>query len=372
MTSTILHVQEGKPTVTWGGEPPETIAEDLKTHYQAILSDQRMSWTEHHRFVRTLGSGGQGVVFLSERRGTDGFSLPVALKIFSPERYSDEAAYDAAMANMAVVSARIAQVQQDNLLDVHNWLERRRVRIMEMEWVDGFDIRRLLTQKMLDTVRCRVSDERWEQINEVIVTAGAVQPRFKPGIAVAIVRDCLAALAALHREDIVHGDVKPANIMLKRTGNAKMIDLGSAFLLNEPPTSRTCTPTYAAPEVLDTGECTPLSDLASLGYVLVEMLAGVPVFAGLHNYAELAEAKRAFPHQFADLLPKDVTCNELLMNFMRGLIAPDPTKRFPSAEAADVVHFGAAAFHRQLIKGNLAVEYETEIRHWLAELQDFD
>ena len=37
------------------------------------------------------------MVYLSERRGTDNFTLPVALKIFSPERYEDERSYDEAM-----------------------------------------------------------------------------------------------------------------------------------------------------------------------------------------------------------------------------------------------------------------------------------
>ncbi len=58
------------------------------------------------------------------------------------------------------------------------------------------------------------------------------------------------------------------------------------------------------------------------------------------------------------------------MAFCRGLIAPDPMRRFPSAEAADLVKDGAAAFHRQLIKGDLASEYDNEIRTWLAELGD--
>ena len=78
-----------------------------------------------------------------------------------------------------------------------------------------------------------------------------MQPRVKPGVAVAIVRDCLAALAALHREGLVHGDIKPSNLMLKLTGNAKLVDIGAAFELNKPPPQRMCTPTYAAPEVLE-------------------------------------------------------------------------------------------------------------------------
>jgi serine/threonine-protein kinase len=266
------------------------------------------------------------------------------------------------------VAVRVAQIQQDNLLDVHNFVEKSRVRIMEMEWIDGYDLGQLLTREMLERARQRVSSRRWEYLNNVIVTEGPMQPRLKPGVAMAVTRECLAALAALHRESVVHSDIKPSNIMLKRTGNAKIVDIGSAFELNNLPSQRTCTPAYAAPEVLEGGDCTPRSDLASLGYVLIEMLAGKQPFAGLVTYRELLEAKRILPHRLHEVLPEDVACNELLMNFCRGLIAPDPMRRFPSAEAADLVKEGAASFHRQLIKGDLASEYENEIRLWLEEL----
>ncbi len=272
MSSTIF--LDGGGTRTWGGHEAVRCSDDLLQRYRSIIDQRRLSWTEYHRLMRLLGSGGQGVVYLSQRRGTDSFTLPVALKIFSPERYEDERAYDEAMARMAVVAAHVAQIQQDNLLDVHNWVDRNRIRLMEMEWVNGYDLSLLLTQKMLDRVQSRVDARRWKYVNEVIVTQGPVQPRLKPGIAIAIVRDCLAALAALHREGIVHGDMKPSNIMLKRTGDAKIVDIGSAFEVGHVPARRTCTPTYAAPEVLEGGESTPRSDLASLGYVLIEMLAG--------------------------------------------------------------------------------------------------
>ena len=369
MLSTTTYL-EGSATRTWGGHPNVRCPDELLGRYQAILSEQRLSWTEHHHLIRLLGAGGQGVVYLSERRGTDGFTLPVAIKILSPERYVDERAYDDAMARMAEVAARVAQIQQDNLLDVHNWVDRNRIRLMEMEWVDGFDLSRLLNLKMLEYVQSRVSSKRWTYLNQVIVTGGPLQPKVKPGIAIAIVRDCLAALAAIHREGIVHGDVKPGNIMLKRTGNAKIVDLGSAFELDKPPPQRTCTPAYAAPEVLEGGESSPRSDLASLGYVLIEMLSGLPPFAGLNNYRDLLEAKRFLAQHLSRLLPEEIVVNELLMNFIRGLVAPDPARRFPSAEAAELVKEGAAAFHRQLIMSNLASEYENEIRLWMNELED--
>jgi serine/threonine protein kinase len=355
-------------TLTIDGHPAKRCPDALLEKYRQLVEEQRMSWTEHHRLLRLLGAGGQGVVYLSERRGTDKFTLPVALKIFSPLHYEDDRGYDEAMGRIAEVAARVAQIQQDNLLDVHNFVERNRIRLMEMEWVDGYDLDRLLSHEMLERTRERVSNRRWDYLNNVIVTSAPLQPRLKPGIAIAVLRECLAALAALHREGIVHGDIKPSNIMLKRTGNAKIIDIGSAFDMENPPARRSCTPTYAAPEVLEGGESSPRSDLCSLGYVLIEMLAGAPPFVGQTTFAELLEAKRLLVQRLHDRLPREVVCNELLMTLIRSLVAPDPSLRFPSAEAADMVKEGAANFHRQLVKGDLASEYENEIRLWLEEL----
>jgi serine/threonine protein kinase len=344
--------------------PPE-----LVERYEELLGQPRLSWVEQHRMIRRLGSGGQGVVFLSERVGADHFTLPVALKIFSPEGYADVPAYDAAMARMAQVAVRIALIQQDNLIDVHNLIAHNNVRMLEMEWVDGFDLQRLLSDAMLERARQQVNAERWDYLNDVIVTTGVMQPRLKPGVAIAVLRDGLVALSALHREKIVHGDIKPSNIMLKRTGNAKLIDIGSAFEWVEGAGVRTCTPLYAAPEVIEGDGGSPQSDLASLGYVLVEMLAGAPPFAGLSGNEALLDAKKSIVERLPAVLPEDVVRNELLMNLIVGLIAPDPADRFPSAEAADLVEQGAANFHRQLVRGNLASEYDNEIRVWLQELE---
>ena len=51
-----------------------------------------------------------------------------------------------------------------------------------------------------------------------------------------------------------------------------------------------------AREMLERNEFTPRSDLASLGYCLIEMLAGKHIFGGLTKYKDLLEAKRRLPH----------------------------------------------------------------------------
>ncbi len=355
---------------SWQQKPVDQHTRELIARFWQILQEQRLSWTEHHRLVRLLGSGGHGFVYLSEGRGSDDFTLPVALKIFSPEHFRDSESYNAAMRRVARVAAQVATIQQDNVLDVHHWVDRGWVRVMEMEWIDGFDLRRLLTSSMLDRLRKTVSAERFRMLDQVVVTAGPRQPRLKPGVAMAIVRDCLAALNALHSAGIVHADIKPANVMLKRTGNAKLIDLGSAFQIDAPPPQQACTPLYAAPESLLSGKWTPQSDLASLGYMLIEMLSGIPLFENLGTCQELGEAKLKLPDRLVHILPDEVVRNELLTGFCRRLVAADPAERFASAEEADLAQGGAAGFHRQLVKSDLSSEYDTDIRRWLAGLVD--
>ena len=60
------------------------------------------------------------------------------------------------------------------------------------------------------------------------------------------------------------------------------------------------------------------------------------------------------------------------MNLCRRFVTPDPARRFPSAEAAELLEDGAAQFHRQLVFGDLASEYEHDIRVWLEELRQLD
>lgn len=350
-------------------EPPALCGTELVERYRAIAHGEQLTWMTQHRKLRLLGSGGQGVVYLSERQGTEHFTLPVAVKFFSPEHYRDTEDYIENMRRVAQVAARVALIQHDNVLDIHDFIEQDSIRIMEMEWLDGYDLSTLQTPSMLELTRQKVHDEHWKYINRVIVTAGEQQSRLKPGVAIQVLRQCLAGLAALHREGIVHGDLKPSNIMLKRTGHAKVIDIGSAIDLRATRGSRRFwSPAYAAPEVLEGGENTPLSDLASLGYILIEMLTGQFLFSGLDGYSDLVDAKRKLSPRLPEILPQEVSCNELLLYLCKRLIAPDPARRFASAEAADLGRKGAAAFHRQLVKGDLASEYENDVRVWLERL----
>jgi len=360
------------PTETADGEFLQNHCQELLKRYTGLIAQQRMSWTTHLRLIRKLGEGGQGIVFLTERRGADGFTLPVALKIFSAERYRTPEDYDEDMLRMSAVASQVAQIQHDSLLQIQNFLDRDRVRMMVMEWVEGYDLRRLLSMRMFALAKERFSQKRWNHINQVLMTNGPEQPRFQPGVAVSIVRNCLEGLAALHRNSIVHADIKPANVMIKRTGQAKIIDLGSAFELGNRPVRRACTPAYASIEVL-TGEfCTPRSDLASLGYLLVELLSGKSLFSSQQDLGSIIDGKRQILRNLPDQLPDSVLRNELLMAFIQGLVHPDPARRYVSADDAVTAEIGASAFLRQLVKGDMASEYDNDLRIWVDELLELD
>jgi serine/threonine-protein kinase len=340
----------------------------LLARYQRLLTGSELNWAACCRDLRQIGSGGQGVVFLAHRLGADGFTLPVALKVFSPATYRTVSAYEEDMVRVAAVAATVATIQHENLVHLYDFVSLDGIRVMGMEWVDGFDLRKVLTRETLDRTRDVLDPDHLLYVEDVILTDGPSQPRLKPGVAIHVLRDCLGALAALQREGVAHGDLKPANIMLKRTGAAKVVDIGSAVDLRLAGGRRVWSPAYAAPEILDGGSVTPQADLASLGYVLVEMLAGRPPFEGVTGFGQLCDAKRTLEHRLPELLPAEVAGNELLVSLCRRLVAADPEKRFPDAQSADLGRKGAAAFHRQLVKGDLASEYGNDLRVWLERI----
>ncbi len=319
--------------------------------------------------MKRLGVGGQGSVLLAERCGAGSFRIPVALKFFSPSPFESVSRYNEEMNRLGEVSAIVARIQDDHLVAVHTFDEDGGIFFLEMEWVDGFDLLHILRRDTLDIVQEAVTERRWANFTERVITTGEVDCRLKPGMAVAIIRECLAGIAALHRGGVIHCDLKPSNVMVKRTGQVKIIDIGSAFWIGRPPDGQPCTLEYAAPEILAGYRATPQSDLASLGYMLIEMLSGLRPFSGL-EWDDLIVAKHDILERLPALLPlEEFQFAEPLIRLLRGLIHPDPRRRFPTAEDAELSDDGAAGFLRELVKSDLADEYAAELRRWVAELE---
>jgi hypothetical protein len=374
---TVPMMNAGESTASPYDSQPSSAAwhDDLADEPRQVRLSRAYSHLLEHGWGRRedppveIGRGGQGVVFRVGCRGADGFFFERAVKAFSPVNYPSVASYERAMRRTAGVSALVVKAQHANVVRVQAFRSWRGVRLMFMDLVDGFDLHALVGPALFARVDRDPCPVPWANLREVVINKfpGDDQPRLMPGVAVAIVRDCLLGLASLHRDEIVHGDIKPANIMImRRTGHAEIVDLGSAFLLHDPPRAIIQTPAYAAPEATEGALPTPQSDLASLGYVLVELLTGKRLFPHGMSRTEYRKVKEDLPPRLEHLLPSYVVRNKHLMTFCQRLIAPDPTQRFASASEADLDRScGAAEFLHQLVLGKLATVYDSEIRRWL-------
>ncbi len=353
--------------------------EELLQNYNALIFSKNEFNDKHLSLKKIIGKGNQGVVFYGERLGTDNFHLPIALKFFTPDGFCTEDEYRHIMSYNAKVASAMASIQHDNLMGVRNWFMLNEIRIMEMEWVDGYDLFQLMQKSTLEWMEKNLERDDFEYKTKVIITPGPVRPRLKSGIALAIIRDCLLALEALHQAGIVHGDIKPANIMLKRTGRAKIIDLGAATFYGEKSPIKLCTPFYAAPEIIHGKKVEkpmPQSDIASLGYVLLELLTGRSPFEnvnesnGQHYLSadELWRQKNNLIDRLPNLLPEDVLRNKKLVRFCARMIHPDPKQRFQKALDAVIGSGGVGELNRELVKYNLSSEYDCDIQDWITSL----
>ncbi|HVT44168.1 MAG TPA: protein kinase [Thermoanaerobaculia bacterium] len=255
-----------------------------------------------------LGKGGMGEVYVAvdERLGRR-----VALK-FLPDRATEErrARFTAeARAASALHHPNIVTIFDVGTADGRDYLA--------MELVEGESLRGVLESRRLTIQRC-----------------------------VEIASDIAAALAAGHAAGIVHRDVKPENIVITSSGQAKLLDYGLAKIIAPPvaPGMRSSTmklgpqPTepgmllgtiaYMSPEQAEGSAVDHRSDIFSLGAVFYEMLAGRPPFTGKSSVDVLHKIIAVEPPPVHSLNPKlPPRVNDILDK----ALAKDPVWRYASA-----------------------------------------
>jgi serine/threonine protein kinase len=164
--------------------------------------------------------------------------------------------------------------------------------------------------------------------------------RLQPHRALKIGRQLADALSVAHRLGIVHRDVKPGNVLLTRSGDVKLADLGLASIMDPIGNGasitggRAGTASYVAPEVIKTGDALDRrSDIYSLGATLFHALTGVAPFRGgspWHVIEQQIKSPPPCPRTLVPDLPED------LSDLVARMMAKDPADR-PS-DFDDLLH----------------------------------
>jgi serine/threonine-protein kinase len=296
---------EGKRYGAQASPTDQTIIESTSA---ADLTGKRLG---NYRVLAALGQGGMAKVYKGYQPMLDRY---VAIKVLAPHFATDEEF----RARFQREAAAIARLRQSNIVQVYDFGVEGKIHYMVIEYIAG------------DTLKNRIR------------TARAKGERLPAWEILSVLRGIAAALDYAHERDIIHRDVKPANIMLRvdEDGGESddfvpvLTDFGVAKIMEGVQFTgegmTIGTPDYMAPEQGSGEPVTSSADLYSLGIILYEMLSGELPFTADTPVAVLLKHISDTPppiHSRAPDLPP------ALDPVLKRALAKQPEHRYPSGEA---------------------------------------
>ncbi|SFO11267.1 serine/threonine protein kinase [Actinomadura madurae] len=230
---------------------------------------------------RELGDGAAGRVVLAV---DDLTSTRVAIKYLDRALGADESF----LARFRAAARSLSQLEDPNVVDFYDFVETADGTAIVMQCVEGVSLRRVL----------------------------AAQGPTGPLAALSLLGGTLLGLAAAHEHDVVHGSMRPANVLVDGEGNARLTDFATAPAGTEAQLG----PPYAAPELWDGAPATVATDLYAATAIFYECLTGHPPYTGRN----MARQHREAP------VPADEVPGPLRELIHQGL-AKDPERRPKSA-----------------------------------------
>lgn len=250
-----------------------------------------------YKLVKEIGRGGYGSVWLVD----DNFiKEQLVMKFLHQTLISDEVAVE-----RFVRELRLARkITHANIIRLFDYLDLGPIAAISMEYFPGKALSSIIHQGSIEAARV-----------------------------VKLIKAISEALEVAHQADVIHRDMKPANILVDERDAVKIVDFGIAAASKhaESRLTRTGTlvgtPTYISPEQIQGKAVDGRTDMYSLGIIMYEMLSGQPPYQAedpmalvfMHvegNARRLDEVNPLVPRELADVVHK--------------CISPDPEKRYHS------------------------------------------
>lgn len=304
-----------------------TIQSDVSV--RRIIADRLAKATAgDFEIVRELGHGAMGAVYLARDLS---LGRRVAIKLIAPAFLDNPT-----MVERFILEAQtVASLRHPNIVNIHSVREFADLHYFVMDFIDGPSLRKVL---------------RDHGPLEIPVVQSLL---FQVG----------TALSYAHRSGrgVIHRDVKPANIMLDREGNAFMTDFGISKIAQSKSgltvTGTTVgTPDYMSPEQCRDEVLTGAADQYSLGIVAYEMLCGAPPFTGSHHVVMFAHTSDE-PPPVAGLR---ADCPPEVADAVMRMLAKSPEDRWPDVGTAVEALGGRPLSHRDPLRESLHSLIDTD------------
>ena len=236
----------GPPVSTHGATYDVRVAETLTDPLLGRLIDGRYEVRER------IAAGGMATVYVAFDRRLE---RHVAVKVMHTTLGSQSERHEFASRFRREAKAA-ARLTHPGMVRVYDQGTDGEISYLTMEYVDGGNLRAYLTREGTLPV----------------------------GEALSITESVLDALAAAHRQNLVHRDVKPENVLLDEDKRPRLADFGLARAVTEVTSTSTGTllgtVAYLAPELVQNGDADSRSDIYAVGVLLFEMLTGRQPFTG--------------------------------------------------------------------------------------------
>ncbi|MGN6544579.1 MAG: protein kinase domain-containing protein [Aureliella sp.] len=266
---------------------------DFDLHKDLLIGHQ----LDHFQLEERLGKGGMGSVY---RALDTSLQRYVAVKLLHSRQLGDDQSDVDKVLQEAITQARL---NHPNVVTIYYVSRDEENPFFAMELLDGHSLQEALRNGPLP-------------IDDILNIASQV----------------VGALEHATRFGIVHGDIKPANLLRSRDGTIKLSDFGLAsFLEAEPSSSLSGTPNYLAPEILDGSPNSVQSDMYALGVTLFELTFGrLPFQLRGNTLRERLQTHCTADVEFPELWPKAVPV--LWRATLARLLEKDPNQRYQDYE----------------------------------------